>query len=298
MKKEYKKAENYVLKSFVPGENFIFKDTPYEILLSGKPISPAGEPKTDIYAKCKNLKNNEIKEFKISFKLPSADFVENKVKKYRAKELFGDEWKQILCNSIQKIKEKFVNDSKYGIENENWKIKLGWRLDIINKNGGHKTSKLDLDYIQKYNVYSGDNLSKTKKNASVNGNIIQTSGVANFMLKAEPKKQNWSLQDIVDSLTPMEEFIKNSQTDLFLTARAVNYRTLKKENGKYEIKFEHGRDLLVPINWKIENGFLSPKLVFNDPLELDSSRAAAYIQTLFDQLQINDSTSFAKKVNF
>jgi len=297
MKKKYKKAENYVLRSFTPGENFIFNETPYKVLFSGKPISSKGEPKTDIYAKCKNLKTSEIKEFKISLKLPSADFVENKVKKYRAKELFGDSWKEILCDSIQKIKEKFENDSTYNIKNENWKIKLGWRLDIINKNGGHKTSKLNLNYKQKYGLYSGSNLSRTKRNASVKGNTIENSGVANFMLKASPKEQNLSLQNIMSSLIPMEEFIKNSQTDLYLTARAVNYRTLKKENGKYEIKYEHGRDLLVPINWKIENGFLSPTLVFDDPLELDSSKAAAYIQTLFDQLQINDSTSFAKKVN-
>ena len=51
-----------------------------------------------------------------------------------------------------------------------------------NKKQGDKSELILLTDKQKIDVYSGTNLSIDKKNSVVNGEVIQNSGVSNFVL--------------------------------------------------------------------------------------------------------------------
>lgn len=69
-----------------------------------------GEPKTDIYVLAKDEKDI-TREFKISYKKPNADFLENKTSAERAELLFGSHWKNIVIDP-QAPKMKFIEKNK------------------------------------------------------------------------------------------------------------------------------------------------------------------------------------------
>ena len=64
-------SERYILSLFSPGEKFTFNNDIYEVLLSGKPTTSKGEPKTDVYVLSESINNGNRIEFKISFKQES-----------------------------------------------------------------------------------------------------------------------------------------------------------------------------------------------------------------------------------
>ena len=175
MSKTFSKDENSIRKLFPIGTMFIYDNIGYEVIEVGKPFSDRGEPKTDIYI-CAVSKDYKKKEFKISFKKSNADFLENKISAERAQQLFGENWSNIIKQSIEKLKpsfqaKKLIYKEKEG-HTEKGSITLGWKFELVNKISGALSDEILLVEEQVIDVYAGTNLEDEKKNAKVNEKLI------------------------------------------------------------------------------------------------------------------------------
>ena len=130
--------EQYVINIFNSSSKFLYNDTTYFVLQCDKPRpQKSGECKTDVYVELKNLDTNEISEIKISCKLPSNEFQENKINSNRALNIFGKDWKDILKQANLSIKHKIeeqivINPKGKGRIKEGF-LTIGWKLEITTK---------------------------------------------------------------------------------------------------------------------------------------------------------------------
>ena len=180
-------AERKILNLMSEGTEFIFHDKYYKVILSGKPTCQKGEPKTDIYVLAKS--EFDKVEIKISYKKENADFIENKMSSERAAQLLGENWADIIERSTTAISERFeermlIYKNKFK-RTEKGSITLGWKFELLNKNNGELSGKMMLTEQQIIDVYSGSNLSEDKRNAYIDGKMIENSGVANYILMEE-----------------------------------------------------------------------------------------------------------------
>lgn len=285
-------TERHLIKLFTEAKQFTYKENKYEILKIGKPRPSRGECKTDIYILCKdNLGGNT--EFKISIKQADADFLENKMSYERAVEIFGDDAEKILIESILKIKESFENEplinfSKFKRTETNC-IKIGWKFELINKAGGDKSSELILNDDQKTDVYSGTNLNVSKKNCKVNGELIENSGVANFILEVDRIED-----DLNYYITRLEDITSYAiERKIYFACKALNYRV----NAN---KWDGDRPLSVFCDWSINSeNKLEGKLIFDKPLQFKGNAIGNNIRVLLDKLGINSDnfTSIKSKLS-
>lgn len=254
----FSKTEKDIANLFVQGTEFSFAGLLYHVLKSGKPRPSKGECKTDVYVLAKS-QIGEPKEFKISVKQSNADFLENKIELNRAKEILGEDAQNIMIQSIRNIKHAFEKDClvrfhKFG-RTEAGSIKLGWRFELVNVINGEKSDILQLSDTQKIGIFSGSNLSFEKRHCIVDKELVENSGIANFILIAN--KSFSSLQECIDNLIPITEYATN-QT-IYFTCKACNYRFFKR-------KCEGNRGLAVYVKWYIENGKLNGCLSYENPL--------------------------------
>ena len=164
----------------------------WKVIKVAKPTTSKGEPKTDVYILLVEEKTGVEYEIKISIKQSNADFLENKLQAPRAEQLFGTNWSTIIQNSTESIKEEFekktlIFKNKEG-RTEKGAITLGWKFELLNKSGGKLSGNVNVSSLE---VYSGQSLAADKRNAYINGKIIQNSGVANYILThVTPKRKN------------------------------------------------------------------------------------------------------------
>ncbi len=274
---DFGEAERRILAIMSEGTKFEFEGEQYEVKISGKPTCYKGEPKTDIYILAKSL--NGEKEIKISYKKENADFIENKMSAERAQQLFGDNWVDIIEQSTTAIKERFeermlIYKNKFK-RTEKGAITLGWKFELLNKNSGELSGKMLLTDEQVIDVYSGGNLSEDKRNAMVNGKVIENSGVANYILVSE---KVYSAQDVVDKMIPIDEYVV-AHPDIYFACKALNYRT-------FAGKWDGDRPLSVQVNWNAKDNKLVPELVYNKPLMVKGNEAATRLLNYMDQLNI------------
>lgn len=267
MPRTFSKDENSIRKLFPIGTIFSYDNTAYEVIEVGKPFSEKGEPKTDIYI-CAVSKNYKKREFKISFKKSNADFLENKISAERAQQLFGDNWSEIIKQSIDKLKpsfqsKKLIYKEKEG-HTEKGSITLGWKFELVNKISGALSDEILLVEDQVIDVYAGTNLENEKKNAKVNEKMINDSGIANFILIGETDFKN--AQEVIDKLISVKDYVKQ-HPKVYFACKALNYRTLKN-------KWDGDRPLAVYVEWGISNKKLSHNLVFDKPLEKKGNEVA------------------------
>ncbi|WP_294642359.1 hypothetical protein [uncultured Rothia sp.] len=274
-------TEKEIIAHFRNAGKVNYKENDYEIKGLGKPRSASnGEPKTDIYILLSN--GHETHELKISHKKSNADFLENKISRERAQQIFGEHWEEEIINLTSTLKETFnkrpvIYKDKFR-KTEKGSITLGWKFEIVNKPSGHLTGPLNLSPDQIYNVYSGANLSDDKRNAYLDhpsNPIIPNSGVANYILIAD--KVN-SAQEIIDSLIPIREYV-NQNPDLYFTCKALNYRTFK-------MKYDGNRPLSVQVDWKIESNKLTHKIIFDKPLTFNGAESADRLVNCLEILSI------------
>lgn len=279
MPRTFSKDENSIRKLFPIGTIFSYDNTAYEVIEVGKPFSEKGEPKTDIYI-CAVSKNYKKREFKISFKKSNADFLENKISAERAQQLFGDNWSEIIKQSIDKLKpsfqsKKLIYKEKEG-HTEKGSITLGWKFELVNKISGALSDEILLVEDQVIDVYAGTNLENEKKNAKVNEKMINDSGIANFILIGETDFKN--AQEVIDKLISVKDYVKR-HPKVYFACKALNYRTLKN-------KWDGDRPLAVYVEWGISNKKLSHNLVFDKPLEKKGNEVAKKLKTVLETLNI------------
>lgn len=270
-------AERRILAFMSEGTEFYFQGKRYMVTLSGKPTCHKGEPKTDIFIRAKSV-SDEI-EIKISYKKENADFIENKMSAERAKQLFGEDWATIIEHSTTAISDRFaermlIYKNKFK-RTERGAITLGWKFELLNKNSGDLSGKMLLTEEQVIDVYAGSNLAQNKRNAMVDGKMIENSGIANYILMDE---EVYSAQDVIDKMVPIREYVK-MHPDIYFACKALNYRT-------FDEKWDGDRPLSVQVYWNIEENRLVPKLVYDKPLTVKGNEMAERLLTYMNKLHI------------
>lgn len=275
----FSREEESIRTLFPIGTTFNYDNVLYEVIEVGKPFSEKGEPKTDIYI-CAISKDRKKKEFKISFKKSNADFLENKISKERAQQLFGKNWSKIIKESIDKLElsfqsKKLIYKEQEG-HTEKGSITLGWKFELVNKISGALSDEIILVEDQVIDVYAGTNLEDEKKNAKVNGKLIDDSGIANFILIGETGFN--SAQEVIDKLISVKDYVK-LHPKVYFACKALNYRFLKD-------KWDGDRPLAVYVEWSASGKKLSHSLVFDEPLEKKGNEVAEKLKAALETLNI------------
>lgn len=270
-------AERGILAFMTEETEFVFQNKKYKVILSGKPTCHKGEPKTDIYILAES--EYDKVEIKISYKKENADFIENKMSAERAKQLFGINWELIIEQSTTAIRDKFeermlIYKNKFK-RTEKGAITLGWKFELLNKNSGELSGKMLLTEEQVIEVYAGSNLSEDKRNAMVCGQVIENSGIANYILMDEDVH---SAQDVIDKMIPITEYVK-LHSNIYFACKALNYRT-------FAGKWDGDRPLSVQVFWNAEKNKLVPKLVYDKPLMIKGNEVAGRLLQYMKLLNI------------
>lgn len=143
----------------------------------------------------------------------------------RAVQLFGEDWVNIIEQSTMAMSDRFeermlIYKNKFK-RTEKGAITLGWKFELLNKNSGDLSGKMLLTEEQVIDVYAGSNLADDKRNAMVSGQVIENSGIANYILMDENVN---SAQDVIDKMVPIKEYVK-MHPDIYFACKALNYRT-------------------------------------------------------------------------
>ena len=195
-----------------------------------------------------------------------ADFIENKMSADRAEQLFGEDWVNIIEQSTMAISDRFeermlIYKNKFK-RTEKGAITLGWKFELLNKNSGDLSGKMLLTEEQVIDVYAGSNL-VDKRNAMVSGQVIENSGIADYILMDENVN---SAQDVIDKMVPIKEYVK-MHPDIYFACKALNYRT-------FAGKWDGDRPLSVQVYWNAEDNRLVPELVYDQPLTVKGNEVA------------------------
>ncbi len=270
-------AERRILAFMSVGTEFVFEDKEYKVILSGKPTCQKGEPKTDIYILAESVSDKV--EIKISYKKENADFIENKMGSERAEQLFGDVWPEVIEQSTTAIRDRFaermlIYKNKAG-RVEKGSITIGWKFELLNKSGGDLSGKMLLTDDQVVDVYAGSNLSDDKKNATVNGKVIEGSGIANYILMDESVN---SAQEVIDKMIPIKDYVM-MHPEIYFACKALNYRTFAK-------KWDGNRPLSVQVEWSEIDNKLVPRIVFDKPLMVGGNEVAERLINYMKKLNI------------
>lgn len=251
-------AERKIKSLLSEGTSFLYDNETYSVLVCDKPTCYKGEPKTDIYVLAKDHVG-QSREFKISYKKPNADFLENKTNAERAELLFGNSWEDIVTTATTALSTAFDNKKlvykKSGGRTEEGAITLGWKFELLNKSGGELSGEMNLSRTQIIDVYAGTHLPEDKANAYVNGNQVKNSGVANYIIMNDNIN---TAQEVFDNIYTIDEYV-DKYPKIYFACKALNYRTKKQ-------KFDGNRPLSVYVNWYAENGKLKHELVYDTPL--------------------------------
>lgn len=278
--KDFGDAERRILAFMRPGTEFMLCGKRHKVILSGKPTCYDGEPKTDVYILAESV-NRQI-EIKISYKKENADFIENKINEERAEQLFGPNWGQFIECATTAIGDRF-NDRILIYQNrfkktERGAITLGWKFELMNKSSGDLSGRMFLTREQVLDVYAGSHLSEDKRNAWVGQERIRNSGVANCILMDEKVS---SAQDIINRMVPIQKYVQ-MHPEVYFACKALNYRTFKK-------KWDGNRPLAVSVYWTTEHGRLTPRLVFDRPLQVKGNAMAERLRESMKMLNIKNT---------
>lgn len=285
---QFSQTESDIIKLFAPKTEIELEGTKYIIEECAKPRPSSGECKTDVYVRLKSEKST--RELKISIKQTNADFLENKIKYERAKEIFGNKVDTILKDSIDSLKDEFQN--QYLVVFDKYKrtyaktIKLGWKFEFVNKQGGDLSGRLVLSREQIKDVYSGQNLPNSKKNATVNGRTVDDSGVANYILVID-ENSTFTLEKCIELLQPIDTYI-DQHPDIFFVCKALNYRAADN-------KWDGDRSLSVYVDWGIVDGKMTGKLNFDSPLKKKGNEIGKKVRQILQKMCVSEANFEALK---
>ena len=281
-------AERRIAFLLRKGNTFNYQGENFTIVNSGKPTCMKGEPKTDVYVEAES-EYRDIIEIKITYKKENADFIENKTNAVRAKALFGDDWENIIMQATESIRDVFENKKliykSAAARTERGAITLGWKYELLNKTGGGLSGLVELTREQIIAVYAGTHISKDKRDARVNGEIIENCGIANCILMNDGVK---TTQEIIDSLYTIEDYVDMYPT-VYFACKALNYRTFRN-------KYDGNRPLSVYVDWYVENGKLCHNLVFDSPLSVGGNEVADNLIAALNELNIETTDDITEDI--
>lgn len=279
---KFSQVEKIILNKLQPSNTFIFKSNKYLIIESGKPSPSKGECKTDLYVRAHNLVKNEVTEFKVSIKLDTAEFIENKTSLERAKQILGPNASQIISEASKSINYKFdkVDLVKRKVDSSHTLL-IGWKFEIFFNTVRKLSVQPNLTITQKEELLSGKNIDADKKNSFVNGSRVINSGIANTFLEISSDLNlvsDMTLQKIIDKFESITSVVNRKNINFGFTA--LNYRTNKN-------KWDGNRPLAVWVDWNVKNGKLYGNLNYDSPLEKKGNEIGKKIQLLLKNNSIN-----------
>ena len=260
-------VEKYIESRFKVGSQVFIDGKDYTVIETAKPSSgDGGEGKTDVYVALKD-DNDNLKELKISIKKYNAGHWENKISTDRFNSIFKDhpeEAVKVLDNISQVIKEKRTAFDDIGSKKKS--VTLGFRLDAVQKPRVLSTDiKIHPD-IQK-EILSGANLSDGKRDSYVNGEKVEGSGVANYLLKLDPDDSFEEGDDVIDKFISIDDYVDSGECPMYFSAAAVN-DSWSNSSGKY--KYEN-RPLLAYYDLNVDDqGELQEELIVDHSLTTKS----------------------------
>lgn len=288
MRKAYRDLEDYIVDLFNNTDGVVhWNNKIYNRIVACKPYPQkgGGECKTDVYVLLNNINEGTVAEIKISVKKDDAEFLANKLTAPVAEDLLGSNWKQILTESIDLIKERFIskkNDLAFLKPNSgeiDANFTLGWKLEVTNKERTLSSPlKLTNNEIVKI-IFKGENQTLEKKDAFIFSNTIQkNSGIAEYLINGNIDKYS-NAQDVIDDLINLDTY---DAGDIYLVFTANNFRY--KAN-----KADGARTLAIAVKWSVKNNRLSPEIIFDEPLIYQGERdMMPLIKQCLIQLKIND----------
>lgn len=280
--------ERSLLNLFQNDKRFHFEGAQYRVIFADKPTCSSGEPKTDVFVRCADLNTGSERDIKISYKKDNADFLENKIKAERAKEIFGVNWCDIISSATKRLEYAFKNrqlifKSREGRVEEG-SITLGWKFEIVNCESGDLSNEIILTDEQKQDVYSGINLDVDKRNSIVNGEIVPNSGVADYILMTD---ELIDIQDVIDNIVSVKNYVQDKK--FYFACKALNYRTLHNPP-----KCDGNRPLAVQVDWSVVDGKLVPSLDFDHPLERKGYEMRDKLKEALDLIGVSNTNQLNK----
>ena len=202
----------------------------------------------------------------------------NKLKKEDVEAYFGPDWEDIVIEATTSLRDSFENrvlvyaSGKHPTKPNS--VTVGWKLEIADRPRALSTKiPLSDQEIRDY-VYKGTNLTTDKKDACVDGEIIQNSGVADYLITT-------SISDISsanDVIGQMELIDEADIGDTYFIFTANNYRTDKD-------KADGPRSLAVRVEWECNNNQMTPFFHYDKPLKYTGERdMAPYVKNALKAL--------------
>lgn len=244
--------EDQILKLFPAGEVMEFKGRSYTVLESDKPFSQnsKGEPKTDIYIRLEDRMSGNVEEVKLTYKSSNYQFLENKMSGNRFFAIFSEEEQKEILRLLpenDRVNREFEIETS-ALLNPESKLTLGYRLDIMSSDAaGYMAMNVSRETMSE--IIAGDKLDDEKKHGVVNGEIVENSGVANYILIGENFKD---ANEVLSKMISVSDYVDNDENRLIaLAPKAVNMIPSRaKAFGGDKIKpWDGNRPLAVSMTW-------------------------------------------------
>jgi len=278
---KYSELERIVREKFLSGKKFKFLKTEYEVVTSGKPSpSRSGECKTDLYILALKSNGDSI-ELKFSIKKDDYEFVENKIKKETAIDIFGSSAAEIISELAFPLKEKFEEQTSWLDSSGSYKrIILGWKIELFKETGRKLSSELTLSKKKLKEILSGENRTQEKRNCLVNGKVIPNSGVANWMMVLPDdlkmlEEQN--VQYFISKIESIDDHLDSITINAGFTA--LSFFPGKEFRGEMG-KWDTNRPLAIWIDWRKSNGVLEPKIILNECFKYSGDELGEKMKTI------------------
>lgn len=254
----YSGLEQHVINAFNNCGSLTWKGSVYSEIRAFKPTTSSGECRTDTYVSLMNA-GVEVDVIKISIKKNDAEFMANKLTAQDAESLLGSDWSAILRESINSIRNEFINKKVFFLKPKgdptDINFTLGWKLEIANK---PRTLSAPLALSKRETadkIFRGTGQPDYRKHAFINGQTVLNSGIADYLLEGN-EGSFIDAQSILNSLQDLSNYIPS---DIYLIFTANNYRI--KAN-----KADGPRTLAVCISWEVEGNQIRPRFIFDQPL--------------------------------
>ena len=183
---------------------FEWNEEQFDVEFCGKPVASSGEPKTDTFVRAINKKTTETVDIKISTKKSNFGYLQNHPLKLKLYEFYGPECKEILTKMQKKVFGKFPNLQPINFGGEPG-FTLGWRNEYLQENTRSLGMRLTQDIANK--VWWGEGSPKEYLDATVNGNVIENSGMPDWILVRDGQNIN-TTKDIFPNLKDIRDFAK------------------------------------------------------------------------------------------